>query len=553
MTQSVSDLRLRTAEPVTPAPASSVRATTVQAWLRDGGEIAFVDVREHGQYGEGHPFLAVSAPYSRLELDVPHLVPRRATRVVLFDDDSGVAERAARRLRALGYTQVWTLQGGAAAWAAAGRTLFRGQNLPSKTFGERVEEAFHVPRISALQLHVRIAAGEPLVLLDGRTPQEHRRMTIPGAIPVPNGELALRWRSVVPDPHTPVVVHCAGRTRSIVGAQILRDLGLPNPVYALENGTQGWALAGLELERGSDRALPPAPGRQARAAAREEALALAARNGVPQLSAAEAQAWLDDPQRTTYAFDVRTAAEHAAGSLAGARHAPGGQLLQATDHSIGVRNARVVVLDDDDVRAPVIAAWLRRLGHDAATVQDGIAAPLRIPARDAAQAPAPALQDPEPLLAWRKAGRPLPALFDLRSSSAYRAGHAEGARWSIRPRLAADVAAATGGDRTHPVWLVVDDEALVRVAAQDLREAGHTALGWLHYAALQAAGWPEEATPHTPADAESIDYLYFVHDRHEGNLDAARRYLLWETGLIAQCAPEELAVFRLPEPAARGA
>lgn len=521
----------------------SITAHTLQEWLRDGQEIALVDVREHGQYGEGHPFLAVCAPYSRLELDLPLLVPRRTTRVVLFDSGEGVAERAALRLRAAGYSALWTLQGGAPAWAASGRTLFPGQNLPSKTFGERVEQVFGVPQLTPRELQRRLAAGEPLVLLDGRTPQEHRRMTIPGAIPLPNGELALRWRGVVPDDATPVVVHCAGRTRGIVGAQILRDLGIPNPVFALENGTQGWALAGLALERGSRRELPaPSPD----AATREAALALAAREGVPRLDARQAQAWLDDPRRTTCVFDVRTAEEYQAGCLPGTRHATGGQLLQTTDHYLGVRHARVLVLDDDELRAPVVAAWLRRLGTDAAIVRQGIGAPLRIPLPRQLLPPAPPWQAPDALLTTRT---PPPVLLDLRASSAYRQGHAEGALWSIRPRIVADAARATGGDRARPLCLVADDEAIVRLAAQDLREAGHAQLSWLRHDALQAAGWPQQATPDTPADAEAIDYLFFVHDRHDGNLDAARRYLQWETGLIAQCAPDELALYRLPRPA----
>ena len=56
---------------------------------------------------------------------------------------------------------------------------------------------------------------------------------------------------MVPDrlrsPDSLVVVNCAGRTRSIIGAQSLRNAGIGNPVMALENGTMGWELAGLEL------------------------------------------------------------------------------------------------------------------------------------------------------------------------------------------------------------------------------------------------------------------------------------------------------------------
>lgn len=554
-----------TAEISQPAAAASstlasalpaISAATLHQWLQDGRELALLDIREHGQYGEGHPFFAVHAGYSRLEPEVARLVPRRATRTVLFDDGEhgdALAQLAARRLAALGYDDVSVLAGGAPAWARAGHTLFKGVNLPSKTFGEIAEHAFEVPHIGALELAERQRKGEPLVLLDGRTLEEHRKMTLPGAIPVPNGELALRWRTLVADATTPIVVHCAGRTRSIVGAQILRDLGVPNPVIALENGTQGWALAGLELERGSARALPPPPDAAQRQAARDDAGNAARHAGVPVLTAPEAQAWLDDGTRTTFVFDVRTAEEFAAGGLQGARHAPGGQLLQATDLQVGVRHARVLVLDDDGVRAPVVALWLRRLGLDAALVEDGLASDLRVPVRAPVPLPpAVTAADAEVLSAWRDDVDTVPAVIDLRPSPAYRAGHARGAVWSIRPRAVADVREATGGDPAHPVLLLAPDETAARLAAQDLREAGWQHLWWARAEAVAAAGWAQQATPASPPDAEAIDYLLFVHDRHDGNLDAARRYLDWELGLIAQCAPEELAVFRVPAGAHAG-
>ncbi|GAB7548274.1 rhodanese-like domain-containing protein [Cupriavidus sp. 8B] len=255
----------------------SIDAVTLRGWLNDGQPLALFDVREHGQYGEGHPFFAVPLPYSRLELDVARLAPRLAERIVLFDDGDGVAERAAQRLADLGYGNLTLLAEGAAAWAAAGYTLFRGVNVPSKTFGELVEHQQHTPRLSAAELVARRDSGEPLVLVDGRTFEEHQKMTIPGAHSLPNGELALRLAALVPDAQTTVVVHCAGRTRSIIGAQTLHNLGLPNPVLALENGTQGWYLAGHALEHGSQRRYPPAPAASELAEARAFGAAAAAR------------------------------------------------------------------------------------------------------------------------------------------------------------------------------------------------------------------------------------------------------------------------------------
>ena len=116
-----------------------ISAETLKPLLTDGGEIAFIDVREHGQYGEGHPFFSVNIPYSVFETVVGAMLPSRSVRCVLLDDGDGTAEKAARVLSTMGYSDVQILQGGAAAWAAAGFTLFKGVNVPSKAFGELVE------------------------------------------------------------------------------------------------------------------------------------------------------------------------------------------------------------------------------------------------------------------------------------------------------------------------------------------------------------------------------------------------------------------------------
>lgn len=530
--------------PISNSALSTIAGETLQRWLQDSNELALLDVREHGQYGEGHPFFAVNAPYSRLEVEVVRLVPRRDCRIVLIDNDGALAPLAEARLAALGYSDIHILANGLLSWSDSKHALFKGVNLPSKTLGELVEHAFEVPHIDALSLDALRRSGAPLVLLDGRTLDEHRKMTLPGAIPLPNGELATRWRSVVHDTTTPIVVHCAGRTRSLVGAQILRELGVPNPVFALENGTQGWALAGLPLEHGSDRILPPFISDSSQAARRDSAAAAHSAN-VPQLTVAEAQGWIDDTRRTTFIIDVRTAEEFARNTLPGARHAPGGQLIQATDLHIGVRNSRVLVLDDDEIRAPVIALWLRRLGFDAAWVQGGWKSALRIPEPIAAVLPTCVERfDHQELNALRLAKHV--SVLDLRLSLVYRARHVRGARWSTRARVLADAQALAGDDFAAPLLLVAPDETTARLAGHELNEAGWRSIGWATQADFETAGWQTEATPDSPTDAEAIDYLFFVHDRHDGNLDAARRYLDWELGLVAQCTPDELAVFRLP-------
>ncbi|WP_454618334.1 rhodanese-like domain-containing protein [Bradyrhizobium cenepequi] len=523
------------------APAR-IGAHELKRWLHDGAEIALLDVREHGQYGEAHIFLCVSTPYSRLESEVQRLVPRTGTRIVVYDDGSegnvsGLADKAAARLAALGYERVFVLDGGVPAWRAAGFQLFAGVNVRSKTFGEQAELTFHTPRISARELSERLARGDDLVVLDGRPVEEYRKMSIPTAVCCPNGELALRADLLAPSPSTTIVVNCAGRTRSIIGAQTLVDLGLPNPVFALENGTQGWFLEDLPLDHGAGRLYPPPPAEERLPELRRRALDFAARWQVPFVKANAVDAWLSDPQRTTYLCDVRTPEEFAAGSLPGARSTPGGQLIQATDQFIGTYSARVVVFDDESVRAPVIAARLRQMGWDAQVLAEGTAAhlstrgerPLSLPLLRTLSADDLAVMDGAVLL-------------DLRSSSVYRKAHLKGAVWTIRPLLASLTLPSSAR-----VVLIADAAETAQLAALDLAERG-VPDPLLHLAAPKvwaSLGLDVEATPNLPADSECIDFLFFVHDRHQGNKEAARQYLAWETNLLSQIDSEERGAFRI--------
>jgi len=520
----------------------TIDAHLLQQWLQDKQEIALFDIREAGQFGEGHLFFAVPLPYGRLDIDVLRLAPRKDVRLVLVDDGDALAATAARRLEHIGYRHVHVLAGGIKAWVAAGYTLFRGVNVPSKTFGELVEHVYATPHISASELDGWRQSGKKFALLDGRTVEEHRKMTIPGSVSCPNGELAYRIRSLVGDPHTPIVINCAGRTRSILGAQTLRNLNLPNPVVALENGTQGWHLAGLQLEHDNRQRYPdeaPADLTQERRAAE----ALRQRFEIAVLTREQAQAWIDDTQRTTFVFDIRSAEEFAAATLAGAAHAPGGQLIQATDQYLGVRNSRLILLDHEQVRAPVVASWLYQLGFDVALLEAGIDTDLRLGTAPTIL-PADALAPADIAELARQLEQKTAVLIDIRSSAAFRQRHVAGSHWSVRARLGSLLKALPV--LSHQVALIADSAELATLAAQDVREAGVAQVVWVDgLSALIEAGFPLNENGALPVDADRIDYLFFVHDRHEGNRQAAEQYLAWETALIGQCRHDELRAFRL--------
>ena len=217
-------------------------------------------------------------------------------------------------------------------------------------------------------------AGERLVVLDSRPMDEFRVMSIPGGVCCPGAELVHRVGDAAPDPDTLVVVNCAGRTRSIIGAQSLINAGVPNRVTALRNGTMGWHLAGYELARGRDDRPPPrgAAWREGSARAAER---LAARFGVEYVDAATLAAWRREADaRSLFVFDVRSPEEYREGHLADAVHAAGGQLVQATDEYVGTLGARIALVDDDGVRATLTASWLRQMGWEAYVVRGALEA-----------------------------------------------------------------------------------------------------------------------------------------------------------------------------------
>ena len=368
-------------------------------------------------------------------------------------------------------------------------------------------------------------------------------MNIPGGVCCPNAELPYRVSSIVRNPKTRIVVNCAGRTRSIIGAQTLINFGVPNPVVALENGTQGLVLADFKLERGSARRYPDHIDAKRLPELQKRARALAERFNVEFASAARVEKWLRDSDRTTYLCDVRTPEEFEAGSIPGSVHAPGGQLIQATDQWVGVRNSRIVLIDGgENVRAPVVASWLQQLGFEPWVLEQGVHSGL-----EDAPPPRPALPSLPGLSAVQLkqalgAGRC--TVLDLGASMKFREVHIPGARWSTRARIVAEARTASGS-----IVLVSEDAAAAKLAAVDLREAGVMNVALLEggVAAWTGAGYPSEASPAVPPDADCIDYLFFVHDRHAGNREAMRQYLAWETGLIAQLDEQDRASFRIAD------
>jgi len=524
----------------------TIGAAELKAALHDGGEIALLDAREEVPFDARHLLMAACVPLSRLELLVDACVPRRSTRVVCCDDGEGLAERAASRMASLGYSDVAVLAGGIAAWETAGFRLYSGVHVPSKAFAEVVEHRAGTPWITAEELKDLIDSRADIALFDSRSYEEFHVNSIPTAISVPGAELVYRFADLVPSPETLVIVNCGGRTRSIIGAQSLINAGVPNKVVSLKNGTQAWHLAGYPILKGST-ARPPSASPAGRAAARAMADRVAKRFGIARIDPATLARWQSESAtRTLYVFDVRTPEDYRAGHIPGTKHVPGGQLVQETDRHAATWGARVVLVDDDGVRAMMTAHWMKQMGWDVASLtvdmraegrQTGAWTPrvlgldgLEIPTIEAASLKKRMEADGASVL-------------DVDWSRDYLEGHIPGSWYGIRARLDAILPQLP---RSKLVALTSGDGALAKLAVADVMKTAPTPVVALEggTAAWRNAGFPLEKEPSrmaTPPD----DIRLRAREQSKDVEEAMRAYLSWEIDLADQMATDDDQRFRI--------
>jgi len=500
---------------------------------------AVFDVRERGEYNARQISHATSLPRSQIEFRISRLAPNRALPIVVYDEGGKRARLAARTLVELGYTRVSVLRGGLDMWRKEGLSTVSGVNVPSKAFGERVHHERKVPEILPEELKRLQENGDPLIILDARTPEEYRRFCIPGGVNVPGGDLILWAEALRRKPDTPVVVNCAGRTRSIMGTATLRRLGLTN-VRALRNGTMGWVLAGLDLESKPARetALPPV---ESRKQALGLALRLADDEGISWISAEE---FLDRTQgggaEVTYLIDVRSESEYEAGHVPESLHIPGGQAVQRADDFIAVRRARIIFISEQAARAVMAAYWYRLMGFADVRVLRGGLEEWRN--RGGSVVTGKELTEPVGLESASKASRilspieakvfvqdPNRVVLDVGSSLNFAAGHIPDAVWLSRGWLEIKFPEKFS-ELNQPILLSCPDGCNSIFAGRTLTDLGYRKVFVLDggVAGWTQAGYSTEVGL-THCLAEPNDEV--LSPSVTGNKAAMERYLQWEVDL----------------------
>jgi rhodanese-related sulfurtransferase len=441
----------------------------------------------------------------------------------------------------MGYGHIRVLAGGIEGWSTAGYPLVQGLNVPSTAFGERVFRESQIPVVSARELDARLRAHTRVLVVDVRTSEEYVRGTIPGAWNVPCGELVFGIWDLLPNRDTPVVVHCAGRTRTFIAVQSLRRMGIQNPIYALENGTMGWQIAGLALEFEASR-WPTMPSARSRALGEAAAAKVAREDAIPFVSTSELQRqWENRDRESVCIFDVRSPAEYGTGHIPGALPAPGGQMIMQADDRIAVRKSRLVFVCDTSTRSVMTATWMRQMGFsNAAVLGGGIQAWVQnsgaIERGEASVVPwgyttARAMVTgvgPSALWAELHDDANTTTVLDVSESDAYCRAHVPGAMWLNRSRLEMRIRRLVP-DHGQAIVVTCRNGLGSSLAAATLTRLGYEEVrvleGGVH--AWTLTGLPAETGHNRFMD--DVDDIAL--EPYEKDLAAMEAYLQWEIGL----------------------
>lgn len=95
----------------------------LQARRDSGARFYLIDVREDREWDAGHLPGAIHLSKGVLERDIETAVPDAGAEIVLYCGTGGRSVLAADNLRRMGYTKVYSLDGGAAAWFAEGQPV----------------------------------------------------------------------------------------------------------------------------------------------------------------------------------------------------------------------------------------------------------------------------------------------------------------------------------------------------------------------------------------------------------------------------------------------
>jgi len=185
-----------------------------------------LDLRAPGSFAAGHVPGAVTMQFNRADLaDRAELILPHGLEIVVHGEPDEVARTAIGLLRAAGFHPAGYLEGGLAAWKAAG------------------EPVAELPLLSVTELHERTA---DFLVLDVREGYEYRNGHVDGSVLLPTAEAWERSREL--ESERPIAVICDDQTRSAAVASMLQREG--KDARLVTGGIVDWLERGYPVVAG---------------------------------------------------------------------------------------------------------------------------------------------------------------------------------------------------------------------------------------------------------------------------------------------------------------
>ena len=317
--------------------------------------ISFLDIRERKQYVHGFAFGSVNCPFSKFKYLIKELVPDLNTNLILIGvKNNNQTNQIQKILTKFRYCRSYIIKGDYKNWKKHKFPLWAGEYTFSKAFGEWIEITSNIKNLYAKELNKIHKKNHNYLQIDARPKKEFEKFSLPQSVQCSGGELPC-YINNKENLKKNYIVHCAGRTRSIIAYQTLKDFDFENKKYVLNGGTQNWVLNGYDRKFNNKSKI-----KSTKINYKDDlklANSVAKKFNIPSTQ-------IESKQANSYNFQINSEIKNFK-KIPGWKQVNATTLIQSTDKFISSTNTKVLIFSHIPSSAVFTVIWLRRMGYQA--------------------------------------------------------------------------------------------------------------------------------------------------------------------------------------------
>jgi rhodanese-related sulfurtransferase len=252
------------------------------------------------------------------------------------------------------YCRSYIIKGDYKNWKKHKFPLWAGEYTFSKAFGEWIEITSNIKNIYAKELNKIHKKNHNYLQIDARPKKEFEKFSLPQSVQCSGGELPC-YINNKENLKKNYIVHCAGRTRSIIAYQTLKDFDFENKKYVLNGGTQNWVLNGYDRKFKNKSKI-----KSTKINYKDDlklANSVAKKFNIPSTQ-------IKSKQANSYNFQINSEIKNFK-KIPGWKRVNATTLIQSTDKFISSTNTKVLIFSHIPSSAVFTVIWLRRMGYQA--------------------------------------------------------------------------------------------------------------------------------------------------------------------------------------------